>query len=588
MTLLLALLLLAPAGAAHHGAALFLESQAALLTGDLDKAGELALASVKADPASPTLRVALAEIQVQQGAIQGAKASLAEALRMDPDHAEALGLLGVLAAMQGSLNEAEGLLRRAHAVRNDEESALRLAGLLGEMGRDGEAEVVLSPWDGPSALRGLARLRLARDDYAGAAEALRRVLDYAPGDPETLITLSRALEETGDMAGAAQAAEQAGAYKVSRGGALRLASLLRRSGECPRALEVLDDQGLDTPQADEERTQCLIRLGRWEEARGVLGRLQGGAPDAFFPRFLLLRLDIMEGRGEAARAALADLERSAPGESVAGLLALERALLDRLEGQSALAERALLRLLDDPETFDDASVNLIELYRASQCRGRALETAEAMARRSPEDPRLLMQVLWALLDADDIESAALYLDHLREAHGPDGWRDGGWALVEHGHPERGLQAAEAWAAAWGPSREARFLRAGALEKMGRVEEALAEFRALVRDHPDDATLLNFLGYTLVERGMDAREALPLLQKAALLTPLSGAVWDSLGWARYALGEWEEARAALLKASRLEPLEATILRHLADAEARLGMHAEAEIHRRQAFALECGP
>jgi tetratricopeptide (TPR) repeat protein len=283
MTLLLALLLLAPAGAAHHGAALFLESQAALLTGDLDKAGELALASVKADPASPTLRVALAEIQVQQGAIQGAKASLAEALRMDPDHAEALGLLGVLAAMQGSLNEAEGLLRRAHAVQGDEESALRLAGLLGEMGRDGEAEVVLSPWDGPSALRGLARLRLARDDYAGAAEPLRRVLDYAPGDPETLITLSRALEETGDWAGAAQAAEQAGAYKVSRGGALRQASLLRRSGECPRALEVLDDQGLDTPQADEERTQCPHPAGTVGGGPGGPGPAPGGGPRRLFP-----------------------------------------------------------------------------------------------------------------------------------------------------------------------------------------------------------------------------------------------------------------------------------------------------------------
>jgi len=590
MTLLLAILLLAPAAGqnagAADGAALFLESQAAALEGDLEKAEELAVASVDADPASPTLRIALAEILVQQGEVQRAKASLAEALRLDPEQSDALALLGGLAAMQGSLAEAETLLRRAYALKRDESLALQLAGLLGQQGRDAEAETILSEWDGPQAQRGLARLRLMRKDYAGAAAALRRVLDYAPGDTETLIALSRALEELGRLDEAAAAAEAAGAWKSSQQAAVRLASLLRRSDACPRAMEVLDAAEAVSVPAREERVQCLVRMGRWEEAHDLLSAVLEDAPDAFFSRFLLLRLDILEGRYDSARAGLDALGAEAPGDSVRGVLALEQALLYRLEGQAARAERVLRELQNDPDSFPDAPTNLMELYRAAGCMAQALETAEAMARRSPEGWRFHQQVLWALLDAGDLPSAELYLQHFREAYGANGWRDGGWALVEHGFPARGLEVAEAMALALGESRETRFLRAGAMEKMGRAEEAVAVFKALAADHPEDAIVLNFLGYTLVERGVDTRAALPILQKAVRLDPANGAVWDSLGWAHFALGNAKDAYLALKKANRLEPLDPTILEHLGDAEARLEMKDQAALHYRQALALGC--
>lgn len=586
MTLLLALLLLAPAAGPSNGAALFLESQAALLEGDMDRAEELAAASIQADPDSPTLRIAFAEILVQQGEIQRAKASLAEALRLDPRQADALALLGGLAAMQGSLPEAETLLRRAYAIRRDESLALQLAGLLGQQDRTQEAEAVLAEWDGPAPQRGLARLRLARQDYAGAAEALTRVLDYAPGDAETLVALSRALEELGRIDEAAAAAEAAGAWKTSKQAAARLASLLRRADDCPRAMEVLDAAKADHIQAREERAQCFIRLGGWEEARDLLSGVLAEEPGAFFSRFLLLRLDTLEGKYDSAHAALDTLGADAPGDAVRGVLALEQALLYRLDGQAARAERVLQELQNDPGSFPDAPMNLLELQRAAGCRETALETAEAMARHSPRSARLLQQVLVGLLDAGDLPSAELYLRYFHETYGPDGWRDAGWALVERGFPERGLEEAQAMARAYGESRETRFLRAGALEKMGRIAEAVAGFKALAEAHPDDPILLNFLGYTLVDRGVDARAALPILQKAARLAPNNGAVWDSLGWAHFSLGNARDAYLALKRASRLEPLDPTILEHLGDTEARLGMKREAALHYRQALGLGC--
>jgi Flp pilus assembly protein TadD len=141
-------------------------------------------------------------------------------------------------------------------------------------------------------------------------------------------------------------------------------------------------------------------------------------------------------------------------------------------------------------------------------------------------------------------------------------------------------------AALGDGDEVRFLLAGALEKAGRVPEAVERFRALAEEKPDDALTLNFLGYTLVERGVDPREALPLLQRAARLDPDNGAIWDSLGWAHFSLGNPKDAYLALKKASRLEPLDPTILEHLADAEARLGLKEAAALHYRQAMSLSC--
>jgi tetratricopeptide (TPR) repeat protein len=418
-------------------------------------------------------------------------------------------------------------------------------------------------------------------------EALRHVLDYAPGDAETLIALSRCLEELGRVDEAAAAAEDSGVWKTSKQAATRLASLLRRSDDCPRALEVLDAAKADHVQAREERSQCYIRMARWEEARDLLSGILKEEPGALFSRVRLLRLDVLEGRSDAARAGLDALDAEAPGDAVRGVLALEQALLFRLEGQAARAERVLNELQNDPDAFPDAPMNLMELHRAAGCIGPALETAEAMARRSPANPRFLQQVLVGLLDAGDLDSAELYLRLFRETYGEGGWRDGAWALVEHGFPQRGLEEARAMALAYGESRETRFLRAGALEKLGRYTEAVAGFKALAADHPDDPIILNFLGYTLVERGIDPRAALPLLQRATRLAPDNGAVWDSLGWAHFSLGNAKDAYLALKRASRLEPLDATILEHLADAEAKLGMTAEAALHYRQALALGCG-
>ena len=58
--------------------------------------------------------------------------------------------------------------------------------------------------------------------------------------------------------------------------------------------------------------------------------------------------------------------------------------------------------------------------------------------------------------------------------------------------------------------------------------------------PDQPLVLNYLGYTLVERHEDLDEALGMIEKAVKAEPEDGYITDALGWALYLLGRYQEA------------------------------------------------
>ena len=66
----------------------------------------------------------------------------------------------------------------------------------------------------------------------------------------------------------------------------------------------------------------------------------------------------------------------------------------------------------------------------------------------------------------------------------------------------------------------------------------------------------------------------MIRKAVKLEPESGAIVDSLGWAHYKLGEYEQAKTNLEKAVVLTPASATIVDHLGDVYWKLGRFREA--------------
>ena len=85
------------------------------------------------------------------------------------------------------------------------------------------------------------------------------------------------------------------------------------------------------------------------------------------------------------------------------------------------------------------------------------------------------------------------------------------------------------------------------ERLGNVDAAEADLRAIVMDSPEDARALNALGYMLTNSGEDYAEAESLIRRALALTPNDPAVIDSLGWVLFRQGDIEQARVYLERA-----------------------------------------
>jgi len=137
------------------------------------------------------------------------------------------------------------------------------------------------------------------------------------------------------------------------------------------------------------------------------------------------------------------------------------------------------------------------------------------------------------------------------------------------------------------SKAAHFLLGAAYERSGKREQAVAEFRGLLKADPDYHAALNYLGYMFAERGENLDEARKLIEKAVALEPDNGAYVDSLGWVYYRLGRLEQARSALERATRLETADGTVQEHLGDVYGAMGQRDRAGEAYRRAIALETG-
>ena len=133
----------------------------------------------------------------------------------------------------------------------------------------------------------------------------------------------------------------------------------------------------------------------------------------------------------------------------------------------------------------------------------------------------------------------------------------------------------------------RFLlaRGASLLALDDWPAAEKDLKRAVEIAPKEAMALNYLGYSWAERGENLDEAFALIEKAVAIEPNSGAYIDSLGWAHYQLGDYEEAVGHLEHAASLEPGDPTITDHLGDVYWRLGRKIEAGYQWRRVLELE---
>jgi len=221
-------------------------------------------------------------------------------------------------------------------------------------------------------------------------------------------------------------------------------------------------------------------------------------------------------------------------------------------GDTAAARDAYARPRPGSSEYLEAQGKLAWTYEQADDHATALKIAQAAAASGDADARLTYA---DLLRANEryAESAEILGQLIRQAPTPD------WRLY--------------------------FGRAVSLEKLNRWPEAEADLQAALKLRPDEPELLNYLGYSWIDRGTHLKEALAMVQKAVGANPRSGAMVDSLGWAYFKLGDYKQAVETLEQAVELEAGDPEINDHLGDAYWRVGRRDEALFQWRRVLTLK---
>lgn len=472
-------------------------------------------------------------------------------------------------------------------------------------------ELARAAADNPGEL-GLRRevllLDLVAGDIAGAVNDARSLVEVDPLAPEARLVLA-VVELRAGRPGACRS-ELAAAQAPSLVSILRPildAWCLDASGDRVGAERQLRSGARDSP-TDPLRVYhhaaLLGLLGRAAEGVAALERLiaNEGRP----PGRMMLTLLALEAQARGPAAALARLDMvDAPGEDPL----LEAARAELVAGRVPAAP-----IRDATTGFADALLGLADAIRA-QDPLRALALARLAIDLVPADQEAHLLSAEVFVDQGN-PAAALRALEASPPGGPLGLRrelaraDALGALERRGEAEAVLRAAivayprrpeplialgdllrrqDRFDEAVAAYREVidrltaaglpvpwrlLYVRGIALDRSGRWPEAERDFLGALELEPDQATVLNYLGYSWVDRGINLERAQAMLRRAVELSPNDGFIVDSLGWAHYRLGDYQEAVVHLERAVELQPGDPVLNDHLGDAYWRAGRRREA--------------
>ncbi len=126
-----------------------------------------------------------------------------------------------------------------------------------------------------------------------------------------------------------------------------------------------------------------------------------------------------------------------------------------------------------------------------------------------------------------------------------------------------------------------YFRGICFERSHEWDKSEADFRMALKLSPDQPLVMNYLGYSWVDMGMNLEPAMAMIRKAVDLRPDDGYIVDSLGWAYFRLGDYQEAVKELERAVSLRSEDPVINDHLGDAYWKAGRTLEAQFQWRHA-------
>ncbi|MFT6835811.1 MAG: tetratricopeptide (TPR) repeat protein [Francisellaceae bacterium] len=113
-----------------------------------------------------------------------------------------------------------------------------------------------------------------------------------------------------------------------------------------------------------------------------------------------------------------------------------------------------------------------------------------------------------------------------------------------------------------------YMRGLAYANLGQLSLAQVDFEEVLAKEPNNAEVLNALGYAIANNSNRYQQAYDMISKALKITPDSPAIMDSMGWVLFKLGRYKEALIYLKKSYAAVP-EGEIGAHYAVVLNKLG-------------------
>lgn len=493
------------------------------------------------------------------------------------------------AAMQSDFEQAASYFTQALA-RDPGNVALMESAVVAQLalGRLDRAAPIAVAMDSAGAISQVGQVvlttqKIVEGDYAGLLEDIeedRRIGPLVDGLVEAW-----ALIGTGEVNAALERfdtiAEQAGLQGFALfHKAMALASVGDFEGADAIFSNDLTRSVLQTRRGVLARVEILSQLDREEEALELIQTMFAGATDP--------EIDLMIGQLAEDKPIPFTHVSSVSDGFAEVFFSVAAALRGEAGPEYTILYAQVARILRPDHT--DALLLTAELFEALEQYDAAIGIYKEV---QPTDPAYHAAELGradALRRSDRPEASIEVLEQLTRSHGELATVHSSLGDVLR-QQDRFAEAAVAYTRAIDineeTGRDSWFLyyaRAISQERQGNWQEAEADFRSALEINPDQPQVLNYLGYSLVEKKTKLDEALEMIERAVAASPDSGYIIDSLGWALYRLGRYEEAVPHMERAVALMAVDPVVNDHLGDVYWAVGRYREAEFQWTRALSF----
>ena len=329
-------------------------------------------------------------------------------------------------------------------------------------------------------------------------------------------------------------------------------TLLRwQAGQLPEALaqsaRLLKLQP-DEPTSQLLHAQLLDETGSKDKALAQLEQAMRDHPDNSGLSRAYVRMVLNRHDSAFAVAKLEPLSHANPDDNA---LHFGLALAYREAGRPDKARTEFELLIPDPELRNEAHFYLGQLAEAAGDTTRAMlhyRQARGVA-LLPATARLTS----LMADKGELTAARLYLQEQRTKHrdqAPTLFQIEAELLMREHYYSSALELLTEGLGAFPGDVDLLYARSLASEKLGDMPAVERDLRAILAEDSDNAAALNALGYTLTNHSTRYEEAQALIERALALQPNDASIIDSLGWVLYRRGQSSEALVQLRRAAAL--------------------------------------